>query len=160
MEGWGSPARVISLWPCALVVLAAVAASLLGVAGCAGNAAAPADVAVATVRLPACAAHLAGYPRIGPGPRQDSAHPGVPVPGHPVAAVVCRYAGPDSALTGSLAVKSQVKVARLQRSMNKSTVIPPGAPMMCLQGDGDSAVVIFVYAQGTPERVVAVDPGA
>jgi hypothetical protein len=138
--------------------MAAVAASVLGVAGCAGSAAAPADVVRVTVRLPACAATLAGYPELKLGPRQASAHPGSPVPGHPVAAVVCRYAGPDNALTSSVTLTSQAKVARLQSAMNESRVIPPDTPMMCLQGDSDSAVVLFVYPQGTPERVVGMDP--
>ncbi len=138
--------------------MAAVAAGVLGMAGCAGGSATPADVVRVTVRMPACAQHLDGYPGVGQGPRQDSAHPGLPVPGHPVAAVVCRYAGPDGALTSSVSVTSQAKVDRLQRAMNASSVIPPDAPMMCLQGDSDSAVVLFVYSEGTPARVVAVDP--
>lgn len=138
--------------------MAAVAAGVLGMAGCAGGAAAPADVVRVTVRLPACAAHLDGYPGMEPGQRQDSAHPGPPVPGNPVAAVVCRYAGPDSALTSSVALTSRAKVARLQRAMNASSVIPPGVPMFCMQSNGDAAVVLFVYPQGTRERVVRVDP--
>jgi hypothetical protein len=80
------------------------------------------------------------------------------VPGHPVAAMVCRYGDVGSTLTGSVAVTSPAKVARLQRAMNASRVIPPGDPMMCLQSDGDSAVVLFVYPPGQPERVVGVDP--
>jgi hypothetical protein len=80
------------------------------------------------------------------------------VPGNPVAAVVCRYAGPDSALTSSVALTSQAKVARLQRAMNEGRVLPPGVPMFCMQSDGDLAVVLFVYPLGTPERVVRVDP--
>jgi hypothetical protein len=138
--------------------MAAVAAGVLGVVGCTGGPAAPADVARATVRLPACASHLDGYPGVSSGPMQSSADPGPPVPGNPVAAVVCRYAGADSALTSSVAVTSRAKVARLQRAMNEGRVIPPGVPMMCLQSNGDSAVVIFVYPRGIPERVVGVDP--
>jgi len=140
------------------VVIAAVAASLLGIAGCAGGAAAPADVAAATVRLPACASRLDGYPGFSSGQQQKSAHPGPPVPGNPVAAVVCRYADVGSTLTSSVALTSRAKVARLQRAMNKSSVIPPGVPMLCLQSDGNSAVVLFVYPRGTPERIVGVDP--
>ena len=141
-----------------MVVIAAFAAGLLGVAGCAGGAAAPADVARVTVRLPACASHLTEYPGFSSGRKPASADPGPPVPGNPVAAVVCRYAGADSALTGSDPVTNRARVARLQRAMNASRVIPPGVPMLCLQSDGDAAVVLFVYAQGTPERIVGVDP--
>jgi hypothetical protein len=138
--------------------MAAVAASVLGVAGCTGGAAAPADVARATVRLPACASHLDGYPGISSGQKPASSDPGPPVPGHPVAAVVCRYAGPDSGLASSHAVTSPARVAQLQSAMNRSSVIPPGVPMFCLQSDGESAVVLFVYPPGTPERIVGVDP--
>jgi hypothetical protein len=42
--------------------------------------------------------------------------------------------------------------------MNESRVIPPGDPMFCLQSDGNSAVVLFVYPRGTPVRAVGVDP--
>jgi hypothetical protein len=138
--------------------MAAVAAGVLGMAGCAGGSAAPADVVRVTVRLPACAAHLDGYPGMSPGTRQESGRPGPPVPGEPVAAVVCRYAGPDSALASSVPVTSRVKVAQLQRAMNASSVIPPGVPMFCMQSNGDAAVVLFVYPQGTPDLVVRVDP--
>jgi hypothetical protein len=141
-----------------LVVIAALAAGLLGVAGCAAGAAAPADVARVTVRLPACASHLTEYPGFSSGRNPASANPGPPVPGNPVAAVVCRYAGADSALASSHAVTSPAKVAELQRAMNESRVIPPGNPMFCMQSDGDSAVVLFVYPLGTPERIVGVDP--
>jgi hypothetical protein len=139
------------------VVIAAVAAGMFGVAGCTAGVTAPADVARATVRVPACASHLDEYPGFGPWSK-PAAHPGPPVPGNPVAAVVCRYAGPDSALASSVALTSQAKVARLQRAMNESRVLPPGVPMFCMQSDGESAVVLFAYAQGTPERVVRVDP--
>ena len=138
--------------------MAAVAAGVLGVAGCTGGAAAPADIARTTVRLPACASHLDGYPGFSSGHKPASADPGPPVPGHPVAAVVCRYAGPDSGLASSHAVTSPASVAQLQSAMNKSSVIPPGVPMFCLQSDGESAVVLFVYPPGTPERIVGVDP--
>jgi hypothetical protein len=138
--------------------MAAVAAGVLGIAGCTGGGAAPADVARVTVRLPACASHLDGYPGISSGQKPESVNPGPPVPGDPLAAVVCRYAGADSALTSSHAVTSPAKVAQLQRVMNESRVIPPGDPMFCLQSDGNSAVVLFVYPRGTPVRVVGVDP--
>jgi hypothetical protein len=138
--------------------MAAVAAGLLGMAGCAGGTAAPADVVRVTVRLPACASHLDEYPGVSQGARQEPGRPGPPVPGNPVAAVVCRYAGPDSALTSSVTLTGQAKVARLQRAMNASSVMPPGVPMFCMQSNGDLAVVLFVYPRGTPERVVRVDP--
>jgi hypothetical protein len=92
----------------------------------------------------------------------------VPVPGHPVGAVLCRYAGfgeqqPAGGLAGAAKVTSSAQVARLQSAMNASTALL-GTVMGCVQGHGDAAIVIIVYPAGTPDRTVVTavadrDPG-
>jgi hypothetical protein len=116
--------------------------------------AAPSVTATAEVKLPACASHL---PISRPASTAGSAQ--VPVPGDPVGAVLCRYAGtgeqrPVGDLAGTAQETSHAQVAQLQSAINASKALH-GTAMGCVQGNGDAAIVIVVYPQGTPARTIS-----
>jgi hypothetical protein len=86
----------------------------------------------------------------------------VPVPGNPVGAVLCRYAGtgeeqPVGDLAGTAKQTSRAQVAQLQRAMNASKALH-GTTMGCFQSNGDAAIVIVVYPPGTPARTISYLP--
>lgn len=137
---------------CLTVVIAMVS---LGLAGCA-EAGQSTPASVSAVRTPACASHLDAYPPSAIR-SQGSSGTGQPMPGSPVAVVLCRYAGGFAALTNSLAVTDHARLAQLQSAINESTAIPAGIGGTCAQGD-TFAIVLVVYSQGTPERVIHVTP--
>ena len=150
------------------VTAAATLGFISAVAGCAAPAQAPgpaasAPASVTGARLPACAPH---WPPPGRPSRPirspASGRVPVPVPGHPVGAVLCRYAGaseqpPAGGLAGAARVTSSAQVTRLQSAMNASKALV-GTVMGCVQGDGNGAIVIIVYPAGTPDRTVVFDP--
>jgi hypothetical protein len=82
----------------------------------------------------------------------------VPVPGHPVGAVLCRYAraGEQQAaggLAGAAKVTGSAQVTRLQTAMNASKALH-GTAMGCMAGDLGTAALIIIYPTGTPNRTV------
>lgn len=135
---------------------AAIAATVLAATGCT-SAAQSAHGSAAAVRLPACASRESAYRSIVIGIKASSAGQ-TPMPGSPVAAVICRYGGTSGlSLSSSLKVTGQGRLAQLQSAMNGSRENPPGAFVNCLQSDGKSAVILVVYP-GTSVRVIGIDP--
>jgi hypothetical protein len=136
-------------------VFAAIAATVLSTAGC-GTATQSVPASVSAVRVPACASHEGAYLPIRPNAQASGAAP-QPIPGIPVAAVVCRYAGTSGQpLSSSLKVTDQDRLTQLQSAMNESKANPPGDFTTCLQGDGESAVILVAY-HGTSDRVAYLD---
>jgi hypothetical protein len=116
----------------------------------------PSSVSATSVRqLPACAANLSAHTGTAGeyAPEIPARAPDVPVvPGKPVAAVVCRYAG---GLAGSAAVTDQAQLAALQSAMNGSKGYT--GVVNCALIVTESRVT-FVYPQGTPELTVEFIP--
>jgi len=116
-------------------------------------------------RLPACAAIASAYQHAGAvassSPSSTKAEPAVP--GSPVAAELCRYAGggeqqPAGALAGSATITDKAQLAQLQAAMNASQ-LNPGGVMYCPASNGDAAVAIFAYPSGTADLTVYYDRG-
>jgi hypothetical protein len=86
----------------------------------------------------------------------------VPVPGNPVGAVLCRYAGegqqqPAGGLAGAAKVTNSTQLTQLQSDMNASKALQ-GTVMGCFVSNGDAALVIIIYQKGTPDRTIVYDP--
>ncbi|MBR7833422.1 hypothetical protein KDL01_09105 [Actinospica durhamensis] len=117
----------------------------------AASGAATATASAGPVALPTCAAEADAYRVVEP----RTAPTGPAVAGAPVAAVVCRY-GPDGKPVRSATVTDPADVTALRTAANAGT--PYAGSRFCLQGFG-SAVIVFVYAQGSPRGVaVTYDP--
>jgi len=122
----------------------------------------PGSVPTAAAQLPRCAQQLNTYLRAErrPKPNQGLGNAKPLVPGTPVGAVVCRYAGlnelrPEGDLAGSATITDKAQISRLQSAVNKSQIFT-GA-MYCPFGPSDEAVMFFTYGRGTANLEVFYD---
>jgi hypothetical protein len=78
------------------------------------------------------------------------------VPGHPQAALLCRYSGlnghPRFALIGQRKITNAQSVARLAHELDALPKGPEGTAINCPADFGDAVLIFFAYAGG------AVDP--
>lgn len=115
----------------------------------------------AVAQLPSCAARVSAYEvHVSPSDLVGAADAGPAVPGHPVAAVLCRYAGMLEKSPGTLlrtaTVTDRSELARLQSAVNATTLVT-GA-VNCPQMSEDPVVLQFSYPGGAV-GVTAVDSG-
>lgn len=112
------------------------------------------------VRLANCAASDSAYSSSKPIKRAST--PGPVVPGKPVAAEVCRYAGMDEEqpvgkLAGSARITQGPQLDQLITDLNASQINPDGG-VFCLATNLDAAVFVFAYAGDSPNYNVSFDP--
>ena len=166
-------ARPAYFRPSGALFAAAAVIAAAAVVGCgsakagAGSAPAASPKVSASAPAPKSDAPLPTCPALwptasAPGSSAPSGNVGELVPGSPLAAVVCRYAGkdeqkPTGALAGSATVKSGAELTRLQNALNSGEKIPAGTPNGCMQDNGDSVLIFVSYPAGTPERSMYYD---
>ena len=112
--------------------------------------------------LPACAAQLNTALRIEPGPTTHAPRAIEPlVPGSPVAAVLCRYAGdreqqPAGSLAGSATITEPAQLARLQAATNAGQ--PFLGAVNCPETDGREVILLFAYPRGKADLTIVYEP--
>ena len=143
---WGAAAAIAVVAAGTVAGLAALGPGQSGKSGVSVVAAASSSAAaVGPLTLPACAADASAYRVVAP----STAPTGPAVAGAPAAAVLCRYtASGKLARPAQLTRQSEVKA--LLAGVNGGT--PYAGPKYCLESFG-SAVIVFVYAQGSPRDV-------
>jgi hypothetical protein len=113
--------------------------------------------------LPACSAQLSDYRPVGPDLTTRAPNVAEPlVPGSPVAAVLCRYAGATERqsggnLTGSATITDNAQLARLLAATNAGKTFV--SAVNCPESDGRAVILLFVYPRGTADLTVDFDSG-
>jgi hypothetical protein len=122
----------------------------------------------AAAQVPTCAANAHAYDpppgelnEVGPAATAPLTEP--LVPGDPVAAVLCRYAGnyegqPAGTLAGSATVTDVTRLDQLRRAMNASTATSPNNPIGCAMDFGNVADALIVYPGKAAVRVIHYVP--
>ena len=149
----------------AVLVTAGVAAGVLGSHALSRTSASVSLGNDGAMHLPKCASLLSSYQLSNPGKAVSGidASAGPAVSGHPVAAVVCRYAGtgerqPVGDLAGAAKIVDKAQVSALQTAFNAGQ-INPGGVIYCPQSNGDAAIAVFAYAGKGADLVIYYDRG-